>query len=217
MAARCLLFILAIFVIGCFPVLGQDDDDDEDDATTTITAETTTTTTTTTNLARVQGSLVLNVSDTLLVGDTPVPEIEAALANAIADMAAVNVSVVFVTLAEADNIVTVEYTLSAQSDEAVDVVARINSTDLNSATTVVAQQLSDAGFDGDVEVISFSAEIVDAPDAGDDARLLFILLSAGVGAIGGLLMFLCCCCLYWYCCRGGDTEGKNKTSKVVEP
>lgn len=174
-----------------------------------------------------QGSLVLSASySTLLTGSVRMAEIKAALVTAVAEIAVVDTSSVVVTLTLSRRLqsdtaeISIAYTITASANEAVVVVERITSTDLDSVTVVVAQHLSNAGIDGTFKAVGLSADIA-GRDAGDNVKGLHtVWIGIGVvGVIGVLLAALCCCCCFYRCCchGSGKAGGETKTPELALP
>merc|ERR1711870_166072 len=130
---------------------------------------------------------------------------KAALTASIAEVAGVDISVVVVRLGlprrlQSDTAeFSIAYTIIVSANEAVAVVERIASTDLDSATAVVTQHFSNAGINGAVNVVGLSADIAGG-DGGDIVKdVLALWIGAGIGGGIGvlfLLLFLSLL-LYW--------------------
>lgn len=207
--------------------------------TTTVTATATNTTISTATetsfafASQLQGSLVLNVSNvSIFTQDVFLTEFRAALVAAISDLAGVDISLVIVALTESRrlqsdttkfDIVTVTYNITVSANEATAVVKRIISTDLLLATRVVAHHLRNAGFDGVVEAVNLSANIVGEDAGASDGVSKLTMFAVVVGAIAGvvtvLVVALCCYSLYrcWICGSGrGSPESKPDEAKLEE-
>jgi len=203
-------------------VVSRSDPATTTEATTTAAGTTTTDTSTKFVLSQVQGNLILSASySAIFAGGAPLPGIKAALVAAIAEIAGVDVSVVVVTLTSPHRLrldtveLSIAYAIMVSAKEGAAVVERITSTDLDSATVVVAQHLSNAGIDDTVRVVSLSATFTGG-DAGTIVKdLLAVWIFVGIGGGVGVLLAVLCCCFVRYCCHCGKPAKQTKAPQTL--
>merc|ERR1712217_131339 len=160
----------------------------------------------------------------IFAGNAPSAGLKAALTATIAEIAGVDISVVVVRLSLPRRLrsgtaeFSIAYTIIVSANEAVAVVERIASTDLDSATAVVTQHFSNAGINGAVNVVGLSADIAGG-DAGDIVKdVLALWIGAGIGGgIGALFLVLCCCCFYRCYTGKGKAVKQTKAPETALP